>query len=224
MEKQEEICSSRNNETSITLINCHSRRPSSPHHDIHIYINRPLFRSKDFYTIRSNLKSSFKFKCSLTVKPWHYLNRLFTLLSTYLPILHWFPRYSLRRSLPGDILAALMLATCNISDGMAFGWLAGLTPMIGLYMSIFPVVVYAIFGRSRHLSVGTFPIVSIVCHHVLEASHAAPLPDNFTQLDDRNVTSYLQGQNHGNAKVAVELLTSLALLVGVLQVCYFSRL
>lgn len=217
MVRQEEINSSRNNETSITLLDCHSRRPSSTHP---IHIDRPVFRSKDFYTEKSNLKKSFKFKCPLTVKRWHYLTRLFALLSTYLPILHWLPRYSLRHSLPGDFLAALTLASWNISDGLAFGWLAG---MNGLLMSIFPVVIYAIFGRSRHLSLGTFPIVSIVCHHLLEASHAVPPPDNTLSPDDRNVTSYFQEESQEGAKKAVELLTSLTLLVGVLQVCYLCH-
>lgn len=218
MERQNGISSSINNEIGITLLDCHSRRQTLTHP---IQINRPVFRSKDFYIEKSNLKKSFKLKCLLSVKPWHYLKRLFTLLSTYMPILHWFPHYSLRSSLPGDILAAFSLALWNISDGLAFGWLAGLTPMNGLYMSIFPVVIYAIFGRSRHLSVGTFPIVSIVCHHVLETTLP---PDNFLQPDVSNATSYFQEQSQGNGKVAVELLTSLALLVGTIQVCYQSHL
>jgi hypothetical protein len=39
---------------------------------------------------------------------------------------------------------------------MAYGILAGVDPSVGLYMAFFPTLVYAMFGTSRHISMGKF--------------------------------------------------------------------
>lgn len=45
---------------------------------------------------------------------------------------------------------------------MAYGLLAGVTPNSGLYMAIFPTLVYFVFGTSRHISVGTLSVISLM--------------------------------------------------------------
>lgn len=42
--------------------------------------------------------------------------------------------------------------------GMAYAILGNVPPIVGIYMAFFPVLVYAIFGTSRHNSMGEFEI------------------------------------------------------------------
>lgn len=49
-----------------------------------------------------------------------------------------------------------------VPQGMAYGLLAGLPPIYGLYASLFSLLLYAIFGTSRQLSVGPAAIVSML--------------------------------------------------------------
>jgi sulfate permease, SulP family len=53
-----------------------------------------------------------------------------------------------------DVLAGLTVAALAIPSGMAYAQLAGLTPVIGLYALLLPVVAYALLGSSRQVAVG----------------------------------------------------------------------
>ena len=86
-----------------------------------------------------------------------------------MPILTWAPRYQ-RRDLRSDLAAGLTIGAMLVPQGMAYALLAGLPPEIGLYASIVPVLIYAIFGTSRQLAVGPVAIVSL-----MTASALAPL-------------------------------------------------
>jgi high affinity sulfate transporter 1 len=74
-------------------------------------------------------------------------------LSSFIPILAWLPRYN-RGWLMADILAGLTLWGLVVPEGMAYAGVAGLPPQFGLYTLVASLLVYALFGSSRHLSVG----------------------------------------------------------------------
>jgi sulfate permease, SulP family len=56
--------------------------------------------------------------------------------------------------LRGDVLAGLTVAAYLIPQCMAYGELAGVEPVAGLWAILPPMIIYAIFGSSSQLSVG----------------------------------------------------------------------
>jgi high affinity sulfate transporter 1 len=59
-----------------------------------------------------------------------------------------------RGDLPHDLIAGLSVAAVALPVGVAYAQLAGFNPVVGLYVSILPLVAYALFGTSRQLIVG----------------------------------------------------------------------
>jgi SulP family sulfate permease len=82
-------------------------------------------------------------------------------LSRYLPILDWGRRYD-RSALTNDMIAAVIVTIMLIPQSLAYALLAGLPPEAGIYASIAPILLYAIFGTSRALAVGPVAVVSLL--------------------------------------------------------------
>jgi SulP family sulfate permease len=78
-----------------------------------------------------------------------------------IPAVGWLRRYK-REDLGGDFSAGLIVAVMLIPQGMAYAMLAGLPPVVGLYASTIPLILYALFGSSRHLAVGPVALVSLL--------------------------------------------------------------
>lgn len=83
------------------------------------------------------------------------------MLARYLPILDWGRRYD-RQALSNDLIAAVIVTIMLIPQSLAYALLAGLPPEMGLYASIAPIILYAIFGTSRALAVGPVAVVSLM--------------------------------------------------------------
>ncbi|MBW4963600.1 SulP family inorganic anion transporter [Sulfitobacter sp. CW3] len=82
-------------------------------------------------------------------------------LTKYLPILDWGRSYN-KTALSNDLMAAVIVTIMLIPQSLAYALLAGLPPEAGLYASIVPIILYAIFGTSRALAVGPVAVVSLM--------------------------------------------------------------
>ena len=82
-------------------------------------------------------------------------------LSRYLPILDWGRRYD-RDALSNDMIAAVIVTIMLIPQSLAYALLAGLPPEAGIYASIAPILLYALFGTSNALAVGPVAVVSLL--------------------------------------------------------------
>lgn len=83
------------------------------------------------------------------------------MLSKYLPILTWGREYS-RRTFTNDMIVAAIVTIMLIPQSLAYALLAGLPPQVGLYASMAPLLLYAVFGTSRTLAVGPVAVVSLM--------------------------------------------------------------
>ena len=82
-------------------------------------------------------------------------------LAQKLPVLDWASTYG-RAELSSDLMAALIVTIMLIPQSLAYALLAGLPPEAGLYASIAPILLYALFGTSRALAVGPVAVVSLL--------------------------------------------------------------
>uniref|UniRef100_A0A5F8H188 Solute carrier family 26 member 7 n=1 Tax=Monodelphis domestica TaxID=13616 RepID=A0A5F8H188_MONDO len=132
-----------------------------------------------------------------------------------LPILEWAPRYNLKENLIPDTVSGIMLAVQQVTHGLAFAILSSVHPVFGLYGSLFPVIIYAIFGMGRHVATGTFALTSLISANAVERL-VPQASQNFTTYSNSGVLglSEFEMQRIGVA-------TAVTFLGGIIQVAMF---
>ena len=80
---------------------------------------------------------------------------------SWLPILTWLRSYR-TEWLSSDVVAGLTASAVVIPKAMAYGAIAGLPLVVGLYSALIPLVIYAVLGTSRVLSVTTTTTIAIL--------------------------------------------------------------
>jgi len=78
-----------------------------------------------------------------------------------LPLVDWVRNYR-RADLGPDVIAGLTTAVMLVPQAMGYALLAGLPPIVGLYASVAPLLLYAALGTSRQLAVGPVAMDSIL--------------------------------------------------------------
>jgi SulP family sulfate permease len=126
-------------------------------------------------------------------------------LSRFLPILGWAPRYR-RTDATSDLVAAAIVTIMLIPQSLAYAMLAGLPPEVGLYASVAPLVLYAVFGTSSALAVGPVAVVSLMTASAVGGLAAAGTPE------------------YAAAAVALALLSGVLLIaLGVLRLGFLAN-
>lgn len=78
-----------------------------------------------------------------------------------LTIIRWLRDYS-HKDFRGDLTGGITVGIILVPQAMAYAVLAGLPPVYGLYASVIPLMIYPLFGTSRHLAVGIVTIDMLV--------------------------------------------------------------
>ncbi len=88
--------------------------------------------------------------------------------SRWIPLIGWLHGYR-RDTLARDLLAAVIVTLMLVPQALAYALLAGLPPEVGLYASMLPLVLYALFGTSATLAVGPVAVASLMTASALSA-------------------------------------------------------
>lgn len=130
-----------------------------------------------------------------------------------MPVIEWLPNYPIKKNLISDMTSGLTVAVMHIPQGMAYGILAGVSPSVGLYMAFFPVLAYFIFGTSRHISMGTFAIVSLMTAKLVGTY--ATIPTAAVDYGSLNGTTVESLVEQAVAYSPIQVVTAVAFIVGI---------
>ncbi|XP_042323188.1 prestin isoform X2 [Sceloporus undulatus] len=139
-----------------------------------------------------------------------------SVLFSFFPILTWLPRYPVREYLLGDIISGISTGVMQLPQGLAYALLAAVPPVFGLYSSFYPVFLYTFFGTSRHISIGTFAVISLMIGGVA----VREAPDEMFDIIDTNSTNSSDLDNvKARDDMRVKVAVAVTLLSGIIQLC-----
>uniref|UniRef100_A0A8C1QXD5 Solute carrier family 26 member 6 n=1 Tax=Cyprinus carpio TaxID=7962 RepID=A0A8C1QXD5_CYPCA len=131
---------------------------------------------------------------------------------SFVPLLTWLPRYPFRENAIGDLISGISVGIMHLPQGMAYALLAAVPPVFGLYSSFYPILIYFIFGTSKHISVGTYAVMSVMIGSVTE--RLAPDSDFMIPGNDTNSTTLdIIGRDAERVKIAA----TVTFLSGIFQ-------
>nr|XP_039260469.1 solute carrier family 26 member 6-like [Styela clava] len=147
-----------------------------------ILINRNLHTEKSFqekYSYIEPKELCLKEKISKLVRPKenNLVEAIKKFILSVVPILYWLPRYKFKKWFLADFVSGLTVGIMHIPQGMSYALLAGQHPVYGLYNSFFPVILYSLLGTSRHTSMGTFALTSLMLGNAMASLAPDPVFD-----------------------------------------------
>ncbi|XP_073429651.1 chloride anion exchanger-like [Dendrobates tinctorius] len=126
-------------------------------------VSRPIYSENTFQTENEKLDRYHKtFLDHLRVFFGCSKEKAKRIAFTFFPIASWLPMYQFKEWILGDIVSGVSTGLIAVLQGLAFALLVNVTPDYGLYAAFFPVIVYFFFGTSKHISVGPFPVLSLM--------------------------------------------------------------
>ena len=193
-----------------------------------IIINRPAYSQKEMisaYDLRweaevslaERIKKCIRNRLTCTAGCWK--GRLLG----FFPFVEVMRTYNWRSWLVLDLISGISMSVVHIPQGMGFALLTSVPPVYGLYSSFFPPLIYFFFGTSRHLSMGTMALVSLMIGSTVNREverrglAAIPLLGDNSSANPTNRTVDVRTTTDDDDDVKVAVAVSISLLVGCIQ-------
>ncbi|KAI1707380.1 sulfate permease family domain-containing protein [Ditylenchus destructor] len=170
------------------------------------YLNQEQFDEIFQYKPAPPFRFHLRRHCRCFLSP----QNCFNFILSFFPVLQWLPDYSWKNNIVGDFVAGITVGIIHVPQGIAYAILTGVPPVYGLYTSFFGVLFYMVFGTSRHVSIGSFAIISLM---------TGPLSSNFIipERDFSNITALTSAINQYEYIDLVQALTFTAGLIQILM-------
>ncbi|XP_026560522.1 pendrin [Pseudonaja textilis] len=183
-------------------------------------VSRPIYNEPSFQeenekklVVPKTLRERVQKSCSCSRK------KALQVTKTFLPILEWLPKYRIKEWLLSDVISGISTGLVATLQGLAYALLVAVPIGYGLYSAFFPILTYFFLGTSRHISVGPFPVVSLMVGSVV----LSMAPDEKFPLTNSNIT----GMN-GTAGIdivsrdaqRVLISSTVTFLVGIIQLVF----
>ena len=160
------VCSRASLRHSMSLTHRRSSQNLSSQDIVSIHVERPIFTQEDFdedfspqhrhsKTVKERVKNTAS-SCDCSASC--FKRFLFSIL----PFIRIMKDYNIKEDVVSDLISGLTVGVMHIPQGLAYGSLAMIPPVFGLYTSFYPVLIYFFFGTSKHISIGTFAVISLM--------------------------------------------------------------
>ncbi|CAL1545072.1 unnamed protein product, partial [Lymnaea stagnalis] len=136
-----------------------------------------------------------------------------------IPLINSVRNYKWRESLTGDCVSGLSVAFLHMPQGLAYGLLASLSPVSGLYSSFFAVMLYVVFGTCPHISMGTNSVLALITAAMVERELSALPGDYFSSklsinLSLENVSGVVSQEPTDEEEISFKLTAAMASAFG----------
>ncbi|CAM5085545.1 unnamed protein product [Eretmochelys imbricata] len=195
-------------------------RQPGPMPDLGRYVvARPIYSEPAFEEenkkrahLQPTLRERVQGACSCSRK------KAFQITKSFLPILEWLPKYRIKEWIVSDIISGVSTGLVATLQGLAFALLVAVPLGYGLYSAFFPLLTYFFLGTSRHLSVGPFPVVSLMVGSVV----LSMAPDDKFHIMSSNATGLNKTLIDTASRDAqrVVIASTLTFLVGIIQLVF----
>ncbi|XP_076677233.1 prestin isoform X2 [Andrena cerasifolii] len=183
---------------------------------LQVHLQRPIYEQEalnnDYQYERPTISVLRNAVGALRSKNWK------SCVTSMVPSINWLRDYRWKESIMSDIISGLTVAIMHIPQGMAYALLGNVPPVVGIYMAFFPVLVYFLFGTSRHVSMGTFAVVCLMTGKTVmtySLPHIGIMNPNAT-----NVLSDHLGE-HLYTYTPMQVATAVTLMVGIYQIVMY---
>ncbi|TKR69272.1 hypothetical protein L596_021453 [Steinernema carpocapsae] len=137
---------------------------------------------------------------------------------SFFPIISWLPNYNFREDLVHDIIGGFTVGVMHVPQGIAYAILSGVDPVIGLYTSLFQAFVYMFFGTSRHNSIGSSAICSLMTGlAVKELMESQGTIVDGAGLDSSYGNGSLPGDKTSNVVTPLAITTTITFCIGIIE-------